>query len=395
MKKIHITILTEFFYPSVGGLQKQCLDICSALESEYLSFTVLTPQLQSSAPLHEIIQGVEVRRLGPVGYSMVAKVLRATRIFALLSRFERHTDLVHVWGVSKLILPSIAFGKIFRKPVILQAGGADLLANYSAFSQDDRSPTQLKIKKIFQKMIIRQVPWFIALSQEIQEQLFSLGIEMHRIFRLPNTVDRKRFLPISTDAVPALRKKLRLPPGILIMVVGKLAQRKGLELMLQTFCSLREHDPKLRLIFVGSGHGRINSCEEKLRSMIRSLHAHHDVIITGDVENVHEFLQAADLFVLPSEQEGMSRALLEAMAAGLPCIATSVGAATEVIRDEIHGLLIPPSNAQALSSALTRLIGDPDLRQRLGRAASARMDAFSIKAVMPQFRKLYQDLTGS
>lgn len=392
MNKIHITVLIEFFYPIIGGLQKQCLEVCARLTDKDCSFTVLTPKLTMSAPATEMIRGIQIRRFGPIGYSFWAKFLRGIKIFFHLLMEERRTQLLHIWGVSKLILPGIIASKLLKKPLLLQPGGADLLAQYSAFSGDRRPPWMLKIKNFFQTLAIRHISFFIALSKEIEDQFLSLGVQANQVVRLPNTVDRKLFLPTDPNRISALRKKLNLPDSLLLMVVGKLAQRKGLPLLLQTFQELKNKYADLKLILVGSGEGRLNSCEEELREIIRSNAIENEVIITGDIIDVHEFLQAADIFILPSEQEGMSLALLEAMSVGLPCISTSVGAAPELIRPGVDGQLIPPSDPSALTSAITLLLENPSLRKRMGHAASKRMDLFSFDAVLPRFMKLYRTL---
>src|SRR5690606_9080223 len=120
------------------------------------------------------------------------------------------------------------------------------------------------------------------------------------------------------------------------------------------------------------------------------------VMIRDWAKDVRPYLRASDVFVLPSRSEGMSNVLLEAMAAGLPSIATRVGAAEAVVTDGTDGLLVPPAAPPQLGDALRRVCGDPELRARLGSAAARTIDErFSIAAVMNQIEAEYRDILTS
>lgn len=103
-------------------------------------------------------------------------------------------------------------------------------------------------------------------------------------------------------------------------------------------------------------------------------------------------LQAFDLFVLPSHNEGMGRAVVEAMAAGLPVVATCVGGLPDVVVDGQTGLLVPPRDPGALAEALMRLLEDPDMRTRMGRAGQIRAEEFSDQVMFERLEALYSQI---
>jgi glycosyltransferase involved in cell wall biosynthesis len=117
------------------------------------------------------------------------------------------------------------------------------------------------------------------------------------------------------------------------------------------------------------------------------------VFLPGVFDEVGELLNAADLFILPSHEEGMSMALLEAMAAGLPCIASDIPGNQRLIRHDEHGFLVPPACPQALAAAILELVAQPDRCRRYAVAARQRVaDEFSVERSVQQHLALFNDL---
>jgi glycosyltransferase involved in cell wall biosynthesis len=146
-------------------------------------------------------------------------------------------------------------------------------------------------------------------------------------------------------------------------------------------------------VLVGSGGLDIHACEGELRELARQRGIERQVVFTGAVANVPEYLQAADVFALPTENDAFPSALIEAMACGLAVVATPVGAIPQVIRHGENGLLIPPRDGAALRAALERLLADDALAARLARAAleSARAD-YSAEQVTQCYAELFARL---
>ena len=119
------------------------------------------------------------------------------------------------------------------------------------------------------------------------------------------------------------------------------------------------------------------------------------VTFTGRVEDIAPYLKAADLFVLPSATEGLSNALLEALAAGLAVVATDVGGARDVVEDTVGGRLVPPNDAEALAEALAALLEGTALRAAYGRAGRERVvDEYSLVSVADRLAALYRQLAA-
>ncbi len=170
--------------------------------------------------------------------------------------------------------------------------------------------------------------------------------------------------------------------------VGRLSPEKGQGWLLEALAILIHKGQDLHAVLVGEGRSL-----RDLQNQARRLGIVERVHFTGTRRDVRDWLVHFDLFVLPSEWEGISLALLEAMASGLPVIASNTGGTPEIVQDGVTGLLVPPRDPKSLAEAMQRLLEDPLLRNRIGLAGRARvMESFSIQKTVSRINQLYQGL---
>lgn len=199
----------------------------------------------------------------------------------------------------------------------------------------------------------------ITTGEFIRQQLIhDNGLPPQRVTSIPTGIDLTRFSP--GDPRQA-RQQLGLPEsGPVLGIVGTLRSWKGHDDLLQALILL--HRPDTRLLIVGDGPRR-----QVLTDAVASLGLSAQVTLVGDQTDVVPWLRAMDLFVLPStSNEGVPQAVMQAMACGLPVLATTAGAIPEVVRPNATGLLVPPRNPPALAQALATLLDAPEARARLG-----------------------------
>lgn len=239
---------------------------------------------------------------------------------------------------------------------------------------------------------------FIAVSRDLSRWLVeTVHIPEDKVTQIYNGVDTQRFTPRAADEpgdLPAV-----LPEGfqatddsVVFGTVGRLAAVKDQQLLLVALHNLVRERPalraSLRLVIVGDGPER-----GSLTALIDSLELNGLVWLAGDREDIPELLRSMDIFVLPSLGEGISNTVLEAMASGLPVIATSVGGNPELVQERTTGLLFPAGDADALTRAITTLIDDPSLRQAMGRAAEAHIrQTFDWQRTVESYLSLYDAL---
>ena len=178
--------------------------------------------------------------------------------------------------------------------------------------------------------------------------------------------------------------KFQIPNSILIGTIANFYPTKGLSYLIEAAAKLKtKHN--FQIVIIGDGIERTY-----LESLITKYNLEENIILAGQIPEAAKYLKAFDIFVLPSIKEGLPYAILEAMAAGLPIVATNVGGISEMITDNESGLLVPPKNPEALAEALKKLIDAPELRARLGQNAAATAAAkFSLKEMLKKTRQIY------
>lgn len=245
-----------------------------------------------------------------------------------------------------------------------------------------------RLRRLCRFLIHRQV----ALSGELADYLAeSVGVPHDRIARIGNGVDVERFRPNEEE-----RSRLRAergwgPETIVIGWVGRMEAVKAPQDLARAFIEMigrDEHASKqVVLALVGGG-----SLYEEVREALQAAGLGDRVWLPGSRDDVPGLLQAMDLFVLPSLAEGISNTILEAMASGLPVVATRVGGNAELVAEGETGQLVSPGDPQALASALERYVREPELLKHHGTAARKRAEReFGIDAMVASYLQLYDD----
>jgi glycosyltransferase involved in cell wall biosynthesis len=225
----------------------------------------------------------------------------------------------------------------------------------------------------------------VAVSESIASLMRRFGISENRIHMIGNGVDINRFrLPKTHSPNCAAAEK------ITIGVVGRLIPIKGMEYAIRAFRDVHSRFPNTSLAIIGGG-----PLLSKLQSLASQMGLSENVTFLGERHDMPEVYASMDVFVLPSLDEGTSMAILEAMAAGKPIVATDVGGTPLVVRHEQNGLLVQPKNVEALSTAILRLLEEPGLSMRLAANGMRYVEEhFSDRSMGRQYRDLYERLAG-
>jgi glycosyltransferase involved in cell wall biosynthesis len=245
----------------------------------------------------------------------------------------------------------------------------------------------------------------VSTSQVLEGLCVRSGLQREKIIRLPNGVDHELFKPLSAGERVLLREKLHAPQDkIILLTVGTVNYTKGLDALIQAIYRLDEPMKKrIRLWVVGPTTNRdgANSVQagfeefvDKVKSMINEFGLQDIVQFKGRQQNVHEYMQAADLYIHPSRKEGQPNAILEAMACGLPVIANLLpGITDEILQTGRYGYLVNVDNPRQFASAIRVLINNQFLRQRVGMQAREHViKYYSIKQVAQRYVSLYSSI---
>jgi glycosyltransferase involved in cell wall biosynthesis len=230
----------------------------------------------------------------------------------------------------------------------------------------------------------------ITVSREVhQAEIQRSGTDRAKVVMIPGGVQVEEFLEPDKVAMEQIKADWDLQSNIrLIGTVGRFVPPKGYSHLLDALHTANAQYPGVRSLLVGDGPLRA-----AMETKAEALGLLENVIFTGTRRDIPEILALLNVFVLPSLWEGLPIALLEAMAAGLPVVATAVGGTPEVVIDGVTGFLVPPRDPEALADAILRLLRDPDLRQRMGEAGRARVtEHFSVEQMVRKTEALYEQL---
>lgn len=229
----------------------------------------------------------------------------------------------------------------------------------------------------------------ITVCGAFAKELSRAGVRQGRITVCHNSVNAPR--RVTNDEREVLKNQLGLADDeLIVLAVGRLSREKGHSDLVEALALLRESNPELRLklLVVGEGPER-----ERLMRSVKTAGLSERVLFVGQVEDVAPYYAIADVLALPSHSEGSPNVLLEAMAAGVPVVATSVGGVPEIALADKSALLAPPHDPLLFASALHRLLSDCELAQTLSVNASARVAShFSPQSYAESLIRIYQEL---
>jgi len=231
-------------------------------------------------------------------------------------------------------------------------------------------------------IITRKTDRFIAVSTEMLQALINSGIAREKLALITNGIELTAFRNTNPSALR--NDVLGESQTPVVLFVGRLVKEKGVDRLLRVWESLPGHE-RMLLLIVGDGPLRAD-----LESQTKNLRLFPSVQFLGHQTDVSKLYAMADLFVLPSNTEGMSNSLLEAMAAGLPVVASNVGGNRDVIKHQQSGFLVDWEDTELCAGILLSLLADPELRQRIGNAARTHVSAFAMEDVTKRYQNLYR-----
>lgn len=284
-------------------------------------------------------------------------------------------DLTHSFFTVPCGFLSLVFKKKYKIPYIISLRGADVPGYAERFSFIYKLLTPL-IKKIW-----KNSAEVISNSQGLKELALKANPKQ-KIDVIYNGIDIKKFTPnISLKN----NDKFIITPG-----ASRLTSRKGLKYLIEAVQKLSQKYPQIKLEIMGSGKEE----KEKLEKLVANLNIQDKVEFLGRIprEETFSYYQKSDVFVLPSLNEGMSNAMLEALSSGLPIIATDTGGSKELIKEGENGYIIKMKNSDDIAQKLEKLINNPELKKRMGENSRKKALELSWEKVAKKYFNLYKEV---
>jgi len=379
---VKIFMLCPQFRPLTGGYERAAERLSIALAARDHAVTVITERRDPTWAAHEDLHGVQVRRLWCVYRRGLhaASSLFSFGVWLLLHGRSFAVWHVHQYGAHATL--AVLLGKLLQRPVVLKLTSSGIHQGVDAALQG------LRLSGLH-RWAHRRVAACIAVSEETVHEAQAFGIPSQRVHAISNGVDSAGLRPATVEWRQQARRQRAVADGFVAIAVGRLAGEKNPIGLLHAWASAWPRLPAgSQLIWIGDGPLRA-----EVAACIDQLGLGHTVRLAGHSDDVPAWLAAADVFVLSSHNEGMANTLLEAMACGLPSVATAVSGTTQLLARSGAGIVVPVGDMEALAAALVELARDSDARARMGTRARAVIEAeYSIEHVVGKIEELYAQI---
>ncbi len=357
----------------IGGTEKILFELCRGLNASKFENHIVS--LKSGGEAQKKISeiGVPVTLLNsPDG--LISGILALPFVYAKLKTVMKGVapDLIHTWLTRANVLGRLA-------------------ARGAGFQRVVSSLRVMEVEKSYHRMAER---WTGDLARSITVNSSALrdfavnaiGLPEEKICLIRNGIDTARIL--DQNLVNSYRHQWAASGKFTVGAIGRFHRQKGVDVLLEAAQAILKAHPGAQFLIAGDGPEKNN-----LASQARRLGIGSSVTFCGWVKGAPEFLSILDLFVLPSRWEGMPNAVMEAMLAEKPVIATKVSGVPDLIKNEVDGLIVAPEDAAGLSQAINRLINDLEFGQELARAARQKiMSHFDLKNMISEYEKLYESI---
>ena len=386
-----VLMVTGAYFPELSGGGLQAQTMTRALR-QWLNFEVFTTCTDRSLPHHQFVEGTRVTRVYvDVGRPFTKITAAARTVWFFLAR-SRSFDVVHLHGFSQKSILIVLLARLVGKPVIITIHTA---------GHDE--PEGVRRLGRLAYWCYSRADLYLAISEAMADHYRSAGLPPDRLRVLPNGVDVERFRPAEGDQRDHACRSLGLDPALRwVAFVGFFSREKHPDLLFEAWlalpAALRE---RTGLVFAGATESKYHEVDPLLAQSIRDQAARLGIAdrirLLGPVADVEQVYRAADVLAMPSTREAFGMVLVEAMAAGLPVIATRIDRVTDtIVEDGVTGLLVPPRDATALAAALEHLLSAPAQAADMGARARQTVAArYGLEASASRWRQIYNEAVHS
>lgn len=369
MSLSRIKILHIISSLNTGGMENGLINLinCSTVQQFNHKICCTT---KSGALANRLIHDIEIFELNKADGNSLRHILQIVRLLK-----KESPDIVHTrsWGG----IDGIIAGTTVRVPIIVHGE--------HGYLPDDPYGNSLK-RRLIRKVLSYAIDHYVAVSGDIKQWMSqAIGIKSCLIKKIINGVDAKKFFPEDKEKIKAF---YGLRSNVVIGTVGRLDPIKQQHLLIKAFSMLEHNRHNLSLIIIGDGYERI-----RLEALRKTLPCAHCIKFFGNRDDVYKLYNLMDIFVLPSKNEGLSNTILEAMACGVPVIATSVGGNPELVKNGETGLLVLPNSENAIQMAITYYLENPEIRKLHGKNGRLKVEkCFSLQRMVAEYENLYKTL---
>ena len=396
--KPRVLVLTTYYHPVVGGVETHARQLATHLAASGFEVRVVTKRVPA-APADASVDGITVHRVGPGGERKASgKWLAVPAFFRTMLALRRHIDAIVCIDYRGIGIAAIAAGRLMSVPVIAQGETARILGSSDDGSLSGLTPesTLTRLLKSPARTVYKRADHIVCIGRDLEREALTAGVPRQRVHYLPHGVDVQRFrLPAAGERTD-LRGRIGWPlDRPVVLFVGRLSIEKGVMDLLDAWRTLDRGDAILSLVGPDmTGHPW--DAGASARTFVAANGLHDSVRFEGSSADPAPFYRAADVFVQPSHFEALGNTAIEAMASGLPIVASAIGGLKDFCVDGANALVHQPRSPESIARAVARLLSDAPLRGRLGLAARrTAVDRFELGMLMNRYAQLIEAAVGA
>lgn len=376
-------LVTNIDAPS-GGVQKNSRLLIKKLNERGIK-TFVCARNYNNLPRSEIKDGTLFRRSPVFGNSMaINSIIYLIDGFFWLIRNRKKYDVIHCQQMYGPTMVAAIVSFIIKKPILTRITGSGELGEVRMIRQMTFANLRLRL--------LRRVQKWVVLTGEMKREIGTLNISDDKIEVIYNSTEIPSESASDEETRKIYRKKINLEYEKIVVFTGRLSQEKGLDILMNAWKIVSVKYPQAHLLLLGEG-GSFRNIEIEIRELVKKFNLMETVHFLGHVHNVKEYLLASDVFVLPSRSEGMSNALVEAMAAGMTIVATDIPANREICTNEVNSLLVKTNEPRLLANAIIKTFDSPEIAVRLANQAKLFAEEnLSLESMAAQYINLYQKM---
>ena len=369
-----ILFVVDGYYPSLGGAEMQVDLLTKALHAQGHTIKILAPHMEKDRPLFEVIDGVRIERIPYPRIKIIGALILVFRVGLRLLRDRKKIDAIHIHMVRNLAATIGLLNPLLKAKVVAKISGA---WEFNGGVLDPKLAS--RPFNIIMNRLIKRIDYFQAISKFTVEQLKVAGYSTDKIKLIPNAIDTDRFF-VDRSKQPS--------ECINVVYTGRLEYVKGVDILLEAWAKVLSKVDKqqVKLLIAGAGNE-----QSKLDEIVKKYGMKDSVSFLGVISDIPNLLSKAHIYTQPSRQEGLSNSVLEAMATGLPIVATKVSGNEDIICDGDNGFLVEPENSSELADAILQLINNEEQRIQLGkRSNEIVLRGYQLPVILKQLTQTYK-----
>jgi glycosyltransferase involved in cell wall biosynthesis len=361
MERIKVAILVPSL--SIGGAEKIVIDLACSIDSDKYLVKLICLSEKKGSSFEKIVEnsGLDIVYLNKsLGFSSKTII----KVWKTLSSFKPNIVHTHLGAMIYCTPWAILHKKTVWVHTVHSIAKKEL-------------PDIYKYLMKFIYKTHRSIP--IAISQNIQTSISDYyKINKDEIPIIYNSVNIKQFY---------LAEEKSDSEKIALCTVGRMVPVKNHKLLIDSFYLAKKEFKSLSLTIVGDGETKF-----EIEKQVRNLNLEESIIFVGESNKVSNYLMKGDIYILSSLYEGLPVSLLEAMASGLPIIATDVGGVSDIVEDRVNGILVPSGDTKALSKAIITLAKDKELRKDMSRSSKEKVKKYDLQNMIEEYQDIYSGL---